>query len=327
LRNKALQRQFILEKRNQEKIQKLKEEEERKKKQFLQKMKHIQDIKDNKKLIKNIEEYNRLLKKQEEFVEEQKRNGFRNVEKEELIQRCLALHLAEIKKLRKGKKNEQPLPLQTDLHQQNAKQKMLPALSIIPVINLIDSSHPIVNCHSLMTNVSKKKSETIVRPHTVEKEDEDCVLSNVSQPREESGNQCNSADEASSLNDKNAPSSITTVYCDNFYSDIKIEIEMDQALNTSAIDIKEENLDAVNLDWLNVLEARENQRTEEINQKLAKQIKTQAEQEKKEKTLREKKRKREEEEEEQKLRYTAPKEDTDTSNPWKVVVIDLTKDS
>ena len=45
----------------------------------------------------------------------------------------------------------------------------------------------------------KKKSETIVRPHTVEKEDEDCVLSNVSQPREESGNQCNSADEASSL--------------------------------------------------------------------------------------------------------------------------------
>jgi hypothetical protein len=259
-------------------------------------------------------------------VEEQKRNGFRNVEKEELIQRCLALHLAEIKKLRKGKKNEQPLPLETDLHQQNAKQKMLPALSIIPVINLIDSSHPIVNCHSLMTNVSKKKSETIVRPHTVEKEDEDCVLSNVSQPREESGNQCNSADEASSLNDKNA-SPTTTVYCDNFYSDIKIEIEMDQALNTSAIDIKEENLDAVNLDWLNVLEARENQRTEEINQKLAKQIKTQAEQEKKEKTLREKKRKREEEEEEQKLRYTAPKEDTDTSNPWKVVVIDLTKDS
>jgi hypothetical protein len=148
----------------------------------------------------------------------------------------------------------------------------------------------------------------------------------VSQPREESGNQCKSADEASSLNDKNA-SPTTTVYCDNFYSDIKIEIEMDQALNTSAIDIKEENLDAVNLDWLSVLEARENQRTEEINQKLAKQIKTQAEQEKKEKTLREKKRKREEEEEEQKLRYTAPKEDTDTSNPWKVVVIDLTKDS
>jgi hypothetical protein len=267
------------------------------------------------------------LKKQEAFVEEQKRNGFRNVEKEELIQRCLALHLAEIKKLRKGKKNEQPLPLQTDLHQQNAKQKMLPALSIIPVINLIDSSHPIVNCHSLMTNVSKKKSETIVRPHTVEKEDEDCVLSNVSQPTKETRNQCSSADEASSLNDKNAPSSITTVYCDNFYSDIKIEIEMDQALNTSAIDIKEENLDAVNLDWLNVLEARENQRTEEINQKLAKQIKTQAEQEKKEKTLREKKRKREEEEEEQKLRYTAPKGDTDISNPWKVVVIDLTKDS
>jgi hypothetical protein len=99
LRNKALRRQFILEKRNQEKIQKLKEEEERKKKQFFQKMKNIQDIKDNKKLIKNIEEYNRLLKKQEAFVEEQKRNGFRNVEKEELIQRCLALHLAEIKKL------------------------------------------------------------------------------------------------------------------------------------------------------------------------------------------------------------------------------------
>jgi hypothetical protein len=316
-----------LDKRNKEKIQKLKEEEERRKKQFHQKMKHIQDIKDNKKLMKNIEEYNRLLKKQEEFVAEQKQNGFRNVQREEMMQRCLALHLAEIKKLQKGKKLEQqPLPIENDLHQQNAKQKMLPALSIIPVINLIDSSHPIVNCHSLMTNVSKKKSETIVRPHTVEKEDKDCVLSNVSQPREESGNQCNSADEASSLNDKNA-SPTTTVYCDNFYSDIKIEIEMDQALNTSAIDIKEENLDAVNLDWLNVLEARENQRTEEINQKLAKQIKTQAEQEKKEKTLREKKRKREEEEEEQKLRYTAPKEDTDTSNPWKVVVIDLTKDS
>ena len=46
---------------------------------------------------------------------------------------------------------------------------------------------------------------------------------------------------------------------------------------------------------------------------------------KEKKTLKEKKRKREEEE--QKLRYTAPKEDTDTSNPWKVVVIDLTKDS
>ena len=159
----------------------------------------------------------------------------------------------------------------------------------------------------------------------MEKEEEDCVLSNVSQLTEKTQKQCNRADEASSLVDENA-SSMTTVYCDNFYSDIKVEIEMDQALNTSAIDIKEENLDAVNLNWLDVLEARENQRTEEINQKLAKQIKTQVEQEKKEKTLREKKRKLEEEEE-QKLRYTAPKGDTDTLNPWKVVVIDLTKDS
>ncbi len=80
-------------------------------------MKNIQDIKDNKKLVKNIEEYNRLLKKQEEFVADQKRNGFRNVEREELIQRCLALHLAEIKKLQKGKKMEQPLPISNDLHQ------------------------------------------------------------------------------------------------------------------------------------------------------------------------------------------------------------------
>jgi hypothetical protein len=73
LRNKALQRQFILEKRNQEKIQKLKEEEERKKKQFLQKMKHIQDIKDNKKLFKNIVE---------------KTRGFRGRTKTKWFQEC-----------------------------------------------------------------------------------------------------------------------------------------------------------------------------------------------------------------------------------------------
>ena len=323
MRNKALRRQFILDKRNQEKIQKLKEEEERRKKQFFQRMKNIQDIKDNKKLMKNIEEYNRLLKKQEEFVADQKRNGFRNVQREETIQQCLALHLAEIKKLQKGKKLEQPLPIQNDLHQQTAKQQ-LPALSIIPVINLIDSLHPIVNCHSLITNVSKKKCETIVRPNPVEKEKEDCVLSNVSQLTEETQKQCSRANEASSLVNENA-SSITTVYCDNFYSDIKVEIEIDQALNTSAIDIKEENLDAVNPDWMDVLEKRENQKTKEINRKLEKQIENLTKQAKEEKTLREKKRKREEEE--QKLRYTAPKEDTDTSNPWKVVVIDLTKDS
>ena len=324
MRNKALQRQFILDKRNKEKIQKLKEEEEIRKKQFHQKMKNIQDIKDNKKLMKNIEEYNRLLKKQEEFVAEQKQNGFRNVQREEMMQRCLALHLAEIKKLQKGKKLEQqPLPIENDLHQQTAKQQ-LPALSIIPVINLIDSSHPIVNCHSLITNVSKKKCETIVKPNPVEKEDKDCVLSNVSQLTKETQKQCSQADEASSLVDENA-SSITTVYCDNFYSDIKVEIEMDQALNTSAIDLKEENLDDVNPDWMDVLEKRENQRTEEINRKLEEQIKNLAKQEQEAKTLREKKRKREEEE--QKLRYTAPKEDTDISNPWKVVVIDLTKDS
>ncbi len=324
MRNKALQRQFILNKRNKEKIQKLKEEEERRKQQFHQKMKNIQDIKDNKKLFKNIEEYNRLLKKQEEFVAEQKQNGFRNVQREEMMQRCLALHLAEIKKLQKGKKLEQqPLPIENDLHQQTAKQQ-LPALSIIPVINLIDSSHPIVNCHSLITNVSKKKCETIVKPNPVEKEGKDCVLSNVSQLTKETQKQCSQADEASSLVDENA-SSITTVYCDNFYSDIKVEIEMDQALNTSAIDLKEENLDDVNPDWMDVLEKRENQRTEEINRKLEEQIKNLAKQEQEAKTLREKKRKREEEE--QKLRYTAPKEDTDTSNPWKVVVIDLTKDS
>jgi hypothetical protein len=324
LRNKALQRQFILDKRNQEKIQKLKEEEERRKKQFHQKMKNIQDIKDNKKLMKNIQEYNRLLKKQEEFVAEQKQNGFRNVQREEMMQRCLALHLAEIKKLQKGKKLEQqPLPIENDLHQQTAKQQ-LPALSIIPVINLIDFSHPIVNCHSLITNVSKKKCETIVKPNPVEKEGEDCVLSNVSQLTKKTQKQCSQADEASSFVDENA-SSITTVYCDNFYSDIKVEIEMDQALNTSAIDLKEENLDDVNPDWMDVLEKRENQRTEEINRKLEEQIKNLAKQEQEAKTLREKKRKREEEE--QKLRYTAPKEDTDISNPWKVVVIDLTKDS
>ena len=48
---------------------------------------------------------------------------------------------------------------------------------------------------------------------------------------------------------------------------------MDQALNTSAIDLKEENLDDVNPDWMDVLEKRENQRTEEINRKLEEQIK------------------------------------------------------